>query len=293
MPHRRRKDKKKHDFWKRIHFKYRLSVINENTLEEVAKFRISKFTGSVIVLAFMFVLICLTSVIIITTPIRNYLPGYLDSEIRQQAIRSAIRADSIERELMYMTAYTANIQAVFDGKVDDIDDILTTDTLQIADDNKDLLSTPTEDKFNSKFEEDEKYNISSLPTSSAAPTEGVTFFRPVKGIVSDKYNPSIQHFGVDIVAPPKESVVATLEGTVVFTGFDANVGYVIQIQHRNGFMSIYKHNAMLLKKIGDKVRTGEAIGIVGDTGKLSTGAHLHFELWYKGNPINPEIYISF
>jgi len=155
------------------------------------------------------------------------------------------------------------------------------------------LSSELEKKFTEKFEEEEKYTISVLSSPAGAPTEGVTFFRPVKGLISDKYNPGIGHYGIDIVAAPNESVVSTLEGTVVFSGFDANVGYVIQIQHKNGFISIYKHNAMLLKKTGDKVRTGEAIAIIGNTGELSTGAHLHFELWFRGNPVNPEFYISF
>jgi len=282
----------KHDFWKRIHFKYRLSVINENTLEEVAKFRVSKFSGAILVLTFISFFVFLTSIIIITTPIRNYLPGYLDSEIREQAIKSAFRADSLERQLMYQSAYSSNIQDIFSGKVS-VDSLTRIDTVAISENDKSLLSTDREKEFNKKFEEEEKYTISVLPSSASAPTEGITFFRPVKGLISDKFDPSIQHYGIDIVAAPKESVVATLEGTVIFAGFDANVGYVIQIQHKNGFISVYKHNAMLLKTMGDKVRTGEAIAIIGDTGKLSTGAHLHFELWYKGNPVNPETYISF
>ena len=291
---RRKRDKKKHDFWKRIHFKYRLSIINENTLEEVAKFRLSKFTGTAIVVGFSFFFIVLTSIIIITTPIRNYLPGYLDSELRQQSIVSAIRTDSLRREIAFQSAYIANLQDVFDGKiqVDSISHVDST-TVSISEDDKSLQGSEREREFNEKFEEAEKYSTSVLPSGSVAPTEGITFFRPVKGIISDKYDISKQHYGLDIVAAPKESVVASQEGTVIFTGFDANVGYVIQIQHRNGFVSIYQHNAMLLKKVGEKVRTGEAIAIIGDTGKLSTGAHLHFELWYKGNPVNPELYISF
>ena len=288
----RNKDKNKHNFWKRIHFKYRLSIINENTLEEVTKFRISKFSGAAIVIGFSFFFIVLTSIIIITTPIRNYLPGYLDSEIRQQAIIAAMRVDSLEQQLGYQSAYLSNLKDVFEGKIQ-VDSVNFVDTVSISEEDKSLLSTDLEKKYTEKFEEEEKYNISVLPSGVVAPTEGVTFFRPVKGLVSDKYNPAIQHFGVDIVAAPKESVVAALEGTVIFAGYDANVGYVIQIQHKNGFISIYKHNALLLKKIGQKIRTGEAIAIIGDTGKLSTGAHLHFELWYRGNPVNPELYISF
>ncbi|MFR9165251.1 MAG: M23 family metallopeptidase [Dysgonomonas sp.] len=291
----RKKDKNKHNFWKRIHFKYRLSVINESTLEEVAKFRVSKFTGTMIALLIIFFFVVLTSVIIITTPIRNYLPGYLDSEIRQKAIVSAIKADSLEKQILYQSAYIANLKDVFEGKIqlDSVDYTSYVDTIFISEDDKSLQSSKREQAYNQEFEDQEKYNISVLSSGASTPMEGVAFFRPVKGLISDKYNPSIGHYGIDIVAAPKESVLATQEGTIIFTGYDANVGYVIQIQHKNGFVSVYKHNALLLKKAGDKVRTGEAIAIVGDTGKLSTGAHLHFELWYRGNPVNPEIYITF
>lgn len=125
------------------------------------------------------------------------------------------------------------------------------------------------------------------------PTDGVFFYKPVDGVVSSHYNANIRHYGVDLVAAPKESVLATLDGTVVFAGFDPNSGNVIQVQHRNGFLSIYKHNELLLKEVGDRVVAGEAIALVGNTGKLSTGPHLHFELWYKGGPVNPEEYIAF
>mgnify|MGYP005979669017 FL=1 len=125
------------------------------------------------------------------------------------------------------------------------------------------------------------------------PTDGVFFYKPVNGVVSSHYDANIRHYGVDLVAAPKESVLATLDGTVVFAGFDPNSGNVIQVQHKNGFLSIYKHNELLLKEVGDRVVAGEAIALVGNTGKLSTGPHLHFELWYKGGPVNPEEYIAF
>ena len=98
---------------------------------------------------------------------------------------------------------------------------------------------------------------------------------------------------MDLAAAPKESVLATLDGTVIYTGFDPKHGDVIQLQHKNGFISVYKHNELLLKEVGDHVVAGEAIALVGNTGELSTGPHLHFELWYKGNPVNPEEYIAF
>ena len=125
------------------------------------------------------------------------------------------------------------------------------------------------------------------------PTDGIFFYKPVEGTVSAHYESAVRHYGVDLVAQERASVLATLDGTVVYAGFDANQGNVIQLQHKNGFLSVYKHNALLLKEVGDVVRAGEAVALVGNTGKLSTGPHLHFELWYKGAPVNPEEYIAF
>jgi lipoprotein NlpD len=129
--------------------------------------------------------------------------------------------------------------------------------------------------------------------SNPIPTDGVFFYKPVNGIISSHYDANFKHYGVDLVASPKESVLATLDGTVIYVGFDPNYGNIIQVQHKNGFLSIYKHNEMLLKEVGDHVIAGEAIALVGNTGKLSTGPHLHFELWYKGAPVNPEDYLVF
>lgn len=288
---RREHKNKRHKFWKQLHVKYKVSIINESTLGEIFKFRASKFMAGLTLAVLGFIAFLISSIVIILTPVRNYLPGYLDSEVRAEATRAAIRTDSIERELAHYQIYYANLKGVFEGKVDSID-LVKSDTLLIADDHEGLDVTENEKRYNTKFEEEEKYNLFTA-TGEVNNQETMTFFRPVKGLVSDKFNPAIRHYGVDLVAAPKESVMAVMEGAVVFSGYDPEVGYVIQLQHKNGFISVYKHNAILLKKMGDKVKAGEAIAIVGNTGKLSTGAHLHFELWEKGTPVNPETYISF
>lgn len=289
-----RKDKKKkHNFWKRIHFKYKLSITNENTLAEVWKMRVSWFNGTVVVVSFAFILITLTSLIIISTPIRNYLPGYLDSEIREQAINSAIQIDSLERKVNYQAQYMDNIQKVLNGEMVGDSIAYEPDSLIMGDDVDALKRSKGEELFTEQFEEEEKYNLTSVSVGSAMPAEGTTFFRPVKGLIRHKFDISSNHYGIDIMTAPKESVVAALEGTVVYAGYDPDAGYVIQIQHKNGFLSVYKNNAMLLKKMGARVVTGEAIAIVGNEKGAETKANLYFELWYKGSPVNPENYISF
>jgi len=283
------KKRKKTNFWKRIGFKYKLSVLNENTLENLFSFRISGLFAFLIVAFFAALLISLTAVVIINTPIRNYLPGYLDSEIRKDIVDNALRADSLESALEKQNRYLENISSIFRGDTV-APSVFLTDTLYTS--GKGLERSKREEEFLANYEEQEKYNLSSLPASNTLP-DNIIFYRPVRGVISSKFDPKERHFGIDIAAAPKESVLATLGGTVVFTGFDANAGYVIQLQHKNGLVSIYKHNALLLKKEGEEVVAGEAIALVGNTGKLSTGTHLHFEIWFNGFPINPETVIVF
>lgn len=287
------KQKKKNtkSFWHRIRFKYKLSFFNESTLEEVWSFRLSQLSAFASLALFAFLLIAFTAFIIIKTPIRNYLPGYLDVEIRKEIMQNALRADSLEKMIAVQSFYLENVASILSGTTP-LDSIRRIDSVAHADANFEILRSKEEQAFIKTFEEEEKYNLTVLKPD-IVPTDGVFFYKPVNGIVSSHYETDIQHYGVDLVAAPKESVLATLDGTVVFTGFDPNFGNVIQVQHKNGFLSIYKHNELLLKTVGDHVSAGEAIALVGNTGKLSTGPHLHFELWYKGNPINPEEYIAF
>ncbi len=281
----------KKSFWHRIRFKYKLSFLDETTLEEVWSLRLSKFSAFTTLMVFACMLILITSLIIIKTPIRNYLPGYLDVEVRNEIIENALRADSLERMISIQSLYLENIAGILSGTTD-LDSIRRIDTLARIDAGYEIPRSRKEKDFVKTFEEEEKYNLTVLGPNPT-PTDGVFFYKPVNGVISSHYNAKSHHYGVDLVAAPKESVLTTLEGTVVFTGFDPNVGNVIQVQHKNGFLSVYKHNELLLKEIGDHVAAGEAIALVGNTGKMSTGPHLHFELWYKGAPVNPEEYIAF
>lgn len=278
-------------FWHRMRFKYKLSFFNEGTLEEVWSFRMSRLTAVSILAAFALVLITITSLIIITTPIRNYLPGYLDVEVRKEIMQNALRADSLERVLNIHSLYLENVAGLLTGTMP-LDSIREIDSLAHANANYNIPRTQQEVNFIRSFEEEEKYNLTAL-NPNHTPTDAIFFYKPVNGMISAHYEADIRHYGVDLVAAPKESVLATLDGTVIFTGFDPQFGNVIQLQHKNGFVSIYKHNELLLKRMGDQVAAGEAIALVGNTGNLSTGPHLHFELWFRGSPVNPEEYIAF
>ena len=281
---------KKVAFWKKMRFKYKLSFTNENTLEVVFAFRLSRLSGLLTLLAFAAFLIALTSFVIMKTPIRNYLPGYLDSEIRQAMIDNALKVDSLQYQLYTQSQYLNNVNAILRGdmKVDEIQEMDSiTDNSGIN-----LEKSKQTEEFIRSYEEEERYNLNA-PQSTQLLPDNIYFYKPVKGFISSTFNLREKHFGIDIAAKPKESVLATMKGTVVYAGFDANFGYIINIQHSNGFVSIYKHNALLLKKEGDEVNGGDVIALVGNTGNLSTGDHLHFELWYKGKPVDPSEYINF
>lgn len=286
MPKKRRS----RAFWKNFKFKYKLTVVNENTLEEIVGLHVSKLNGLSVLLSVLAVLFLIASCIIAFTPLRNYLPGYMNSEVRSQVVANALRVDSLQAVLNRQNLYIMNIQDIFSGKVP-IDSVQTLDSLTAVREDTLMKRTKREEEFRRQYEESEKYNLSSI--ASQPDVMGLNFYRPTRGMVSAHFDVEKKHFGTDIAANPNESVLATMDGTVILSAYTAETGYLIGVQHKQDFISIYKHCGSLLKKEGDHVKGGEAIALVGNSGTLSTGPHLHFELWYKGQPVNPEKYIVF
>lgn len=282
--------KRRKAFWRNFKFKYKLTIVNENTLEEVVGIHVSKLNGLSVLITVLTVLFLVAASIIAFTPLRNYLPGYMNSEVRKQIVSNALRVDSLQLLLERQNLYIMNIQDIFSGKVQ-IDSVRTLDSLTAA--RKDTLMERTrrEEEFRRQYEESEKYNLSTI--ISQPDVSKMILYRPVRGMVSAHFEPEKKHFGTDIAANPNESILAAMDGTVVLSTYTAETGYVIMLQHNQDFISVCKHCGSLLKKQGEHVRGGEAIALVGNSGTLSTGPHLHFELWYKGSPVNPEKYIVF
>ncbi len=284
------KKKKRKQFWHNFKFKYKLTIINENTLEEVVGIHVSKLNGVSVLLAVFTFLCAVAALIVCFTPLRNYLPGYMNSEVREQIVSNALNADSLQRLVEQQNLYIMNIQDIFKGVVR-VDTVSSLDSLTMVRSEELMERTAQEEEFRKQFEENEKYNLTNIQADSDV--DGLVFYRPTRGLLSSSFTPDMHHFGVDIAANPNESVLATLDGTVVFSGYTAETGYVIGIQHNRNFISVYKHCGSLLKQIGDKVKAGEVIALVGNTGSQTTGPHLHFELWRKGEALNPEKYIVF
>lgn len=286
MPKRRRSKA----FWNNFKFKYKLTITNENTLEEIVGLHVSKLNGLSVLLSVLAVLFLIAASIIAFTPLRNYLPGYMNSEVRSQIVNNALRVDSLQQVLGKQNLYIMNIQDIFSGKVR-IDSVQTLDSLTEARHDTLMERTKREEEFRRQYEENEKYNLTS--SASQPDVNGLIFYRPARGMVSDHFDAEKKHFGTDIAANPNESVLATMDGTVILSTYTAETGYLIAVQHNQDFVSVYKHCGSLLKKEGERVKGGEAIALVGNSGTLSTGPHLHFELWYKGRPVNSEKYIVY
>ncbi|MDR3309581.1 MAG: M23 family metallopeptidase [Tannerella sp.] len=283
----------KKSFWKQIRFKYKLSFYNESTLGEVWSFRLSQLSVLAYLSIFAFILIALTSMFIILTPVRNYLPGYLDVEIRKEILQNMLRADSLEEQIMAQKHYIDNVKNIFTGNVqiDSLDKQIADDSISYLTSDYDIPRSERESEYVNRFEQEEKFNLTALNRDSEE--TGIFFYKPLNGMISSAFDPDKGHYGVDITSQPKENVVAVHDGTVIHSGFDPRYGNMIILQHSNDFTSVYKHNDLLLKVAGERVIAGQAIAVSGNTGEMSTGPHLHFELWHRGSPVNPEDYIVF
>ena len=282
--------KKRKLLWHNFKFKYKLTILNENTLEEVIGIHVSKLNGlSVLLVACLFIFL-IAGIIIIFTPLRNYLPGYMNSEIRSQVVGNALRADSLQEALLRQNRYIMNIQDILSGQIK-VDTVESIDSLTILRAEELMKRTKEEEEFRKRYEEEERYNLTSVTNSRSA--ADVIFYRPVRGVMSMNFNPSAEHFGVDLTAIPNENILAALDGTVILSAYTTEYGYVLQIQHMQNMITVYKHCGSLMKKEGDKVKGGEVIGLIGQSKNEGEQPDLHFELWYKGNPINPEKYVAF
>ncbi len=274
--------------------KYRFSVYNDKTFEQVWHVRMTRYNGFLLLVFIVLMIIGITASLITFTNLREFIPGYPDGNTLRNMRMNSIRLDSLEMELEKRDQYFRNLNAIISGE-EPVDRVAGQDTLSNYENI--TFNTSEEDSLlRLQVEREEQYNL-TLTTSR--PDENISlanvhFFPPVKGIVSGSIDPRTKHYGTDIVTTPKAIVSAALDGTVMFTGWTMETGYVIQIQHANNLITVYKHNATLLKQQGDIVRAGEGIGIVGDSGELYTsGPHLHFEIWYNGEMLNPENYILF
>lgn len=283
--------KKKGKLKRKLTDKYRLVMLNEDTFEERFSLRLSRLNVFVFGGIFSVLLIGLTAVLIAFTPLKEYIPGYSSTKLKRDAARLAIESDSLKIQLAMLENYTKAIRPVLTGEIngeETIDSITDLSRKYKIDESK-LNATKEDSLFREEVERKDRFPLSDEELEKAK----IVFFAPISGSLSQTYNPEDKHFAIDVVAKTGTPVKAAADGTVVFSEWTAETGYVIIIKHSNEFLSVYKHNGNLLKQQGDLVKSGEVIASVGSTGELTTGPHLHFELWSGGYAVNPLNYIDF
>lgn len=279
-------------FGDRLRDKFRLIIYNDNTFEEVWYLRLTRLNMFALTSTLFILIVVGVFALVAYTSIRELIPGYPDGNLRRTILMNAVRLDSLENEIRMRDQYFQNIKALVSGEEPDNLVSLADTSVEIS--SVDFSKSIEDSILRIQIEAEEQYNLSVLPLqSSPRDLASIHFFAPVRGLVTKQFNSSENHFGTDIGAEPNEVVKATLDGTITMDGWTVETGYNIYIQHKNNLISVYKHNSVLLKKTGNVVKAGDAIAIIGNSGELTTGPHLHFELWHNGTPIDPQSYIVF
>lgn len=285
-------NKKKSKLKQKLTHKYRLVILNEDSFEERFSVKLSRLNVFVLTGVFSVLLVALTTVLIAYTPIREYIPGYSSTALKKRATKLTYEADSLKQRLSVLENYTKALRPVLTGDVSSIStiDSLNPEINKTSIDESKLNATKQDSLFRERVENENKFALTDNVDSNKAK---IVFFAPVKGNITQQFNAKEKHFAIDVVAKTGTPVKAVADGTVIFSEWTAETGYVLIIEHTNDYISVYKHNGTILKEQGDFVKSGEVIANVGSTGELTTGPHLHFELWNNGYPVNPTNYIDF
>lgn len=270
---------------------YRITITENDSHRHIWSTRLTKTSLFVTIVSIVVMVCAITYCLIAYTPVRTFIPGYPDARTKRVAIQNAIKVDSLERVIYRWELYSENLKRAVEGKEPiKIDSIIKASRKDAAEPVDAAALQKQDSLLREKVKEEEQFEISARGRRDL-PIEGLHFFTPLKGVVSQGFDAI--HPYIDITAAEGSAVKATLDGTVIYTGWSEDDGNTIQIQHTDDIVSIYKHNDKLLKKAGDKVKAGTSIAIVGNTGDTSTGTHLHFELWHKGEAVDPTRYIKF
>lgn len=273
--------------------RYRIVLINDTTYEEKFSFSLTPINVFVGFSSFLVFFATILVMLIVFTPIKEYIPGYTDTQTKKNVTRLMFQADSLEKALNDKDAYYRNIMNIMNDKVEEKDTAMMPVDKRTSDAGVEKRYE-LDDAFKKEFEEMARDNFSvEADNPKSATIEHLGFFNPVHGMVSNAFDYGSDHFAVDVVTKTNEPVKATLDGRIIISSWTPETGNVVAIQHKNNVVSVYKHNAVLLKKVGTFVNAGDAIAIVGNSGELSTGPHLHFEIWDNGTPVDPEQFIHF
>ena len=284
---------RKKNLYNKLRNKYRLVIQRDTTYEEVWFMRLSRLNVLAVISSSILLVTIIVVALIVYTPLKELIPGYPSGEMTRDIRLNALKLDSVEYQLFMKDEYIDNLVAIIRGEEPDDYDMSESE-IPVSPSSIEDYHSKEDSMLREEVEQQQRYSLYLFdPTEKAKNLSELFLFPPVKGLVISRFDASMKHYGIDLVPTDGQMVKATLDGTVVFSDYTAETGYVIQVLHSNDLISIYKHNQELLKRAGDIVRAGEALAIPGNSGELTTGPHLHFELWHKGKPINPEEYIIF
>lgn len=288
-------EKNEQSWIEKLQYKYRLMVMNDDTFEEVGIYNVSRMSILLLALGVSFIIALFTTALISFTPLRTFIPGYGDKYAEIFKLRDQI--NEMEEELVAQRQYSDSFRRILVGDVETEEEVKEEASEEIPDS---LLNI-------SKIKEDsllrKEIELSQRKTKTGTngingntigmPLEQMFFTPPINGTISEGYMPEKRHYGVDVMAPKNTPIKTIMDGYVISSDWTLETGNTIGVQHTNNVISFYKHNSALLKKVGDYVKAGEAIAIIGNTGTLSSGPHLHFELWHNGQTVNPVTYVQF
>ena len=285
------KKEKKKKIIEKLKNRYRLIIYNDSTYQTVWSTKLTRIKVFTIGGVGGLILIVVTVLFIAYTPIREFIPGYPSGKVREMIVHNAILVDSLQEQLHIRDNYFGKIRDLIEGDVPQEPDFVADSA--IPSNNLNFNHYDHDSIFRQKILEEQLDLSIQKESPSSKNIANIHFFTPLKGMVTNRFDKNSDHFATDIVGLPNSRISAVLDGTVIFAGWTVETGYVIYIQHANDLVSVYKHNAELLKAVGNHVHAGEAIAIMGNTGELTTGPHLHFELWHEGVALDPEKYIDF
>ncbi len=283
---KKKKESKRNKLLEQFH----IVLVNEKTLEKRQIISTSRLKIILIGAITFTTLLSLVFLVIYFTPLKEYFRGYTSTELRASSFDNAIKLDSLENLYLMQKNYISSVKDLLAGKIDVID--LSNDSLVETSLNQELefVKTNLEDSIlRALVQEEDKYNV----TNSSIEELNSVLFSPAKGGISAEFSIEQKHYGVDIALPENSPIYSVSDGRVIFSEWTAETGYVIIIKHLNGLISSYKHNSSISKLQGELVRRGEIIGFSGNTGILTSGPHLHFELWFEGDPVDPLNFIEF
>lgn len=290
-PFKLSKKKKNKRLIKRLKSEYRLSILKESSYEEQVSLLLTPLNVVLLVGTAFLLIGGLVYAVVAISPLKEHLvPGYVDDQYRKDALSAKNTADSLLQKQKDYETYLAMLNRVLSGDIHP-DSVRFDPSQEVDEAHLNFQLSSSDSLLRSKVAEEDRFAL-NLASGASSPESRKFLFTPVEGTLSSKFDPDIGHYGIDIVAPKESVIKSVLDGTVVLASYTSDGGHVIQVQHSGDFISVYKHNSVLLKKTGDRIKAGESIAVIGNTGDHSDGPHLHLELWEKGLPVDPQLYLN-